>query len=205
VAGLPWQDIEYIEEPLREPRQLAEFARSTGAPLALDETLVEAERAAEEIGSAPARPADEDPVILPAPWKAPDGEGSHSTLPPTRRKPPALDLSGFQAVVMKPTLIGGIGRCMSILHQAKDSGVVPVISSSFESGVGTQMLAALAAAAADTACGLDPYRWLAEDLLADPLRLVRGRLWFNCRASGPARVKVQYLQELADDDNTVSP
>ena len=36
IADLP---VEYIEEPLQNPAQLSKFARDTGAPLALDETL----------------------------------------------------------------------------------------------------------------------------------------------------------------------
>ena len=37
VADLP---VDYLEEPLQNPTQLPKFARDTGAPLALDETLL---------------------------------------------------------------------------------------------------------------------------------------------------------------------
>jgi len=39
--GLPAERIEYVEEPLRDPSRLGEFARRTGLHVALDETLGE--------------------------------------------------------------------------------------------------------------------------------------------------------------------
>jgi O-succinylbenzoate synthase len=77
------------------------------------------------------------------------------------------------AFVLKPTLLGGISRTLRVAECALRLGVTPVISSAYESGVGTAALVALAAGIGDSpvAAGLDPYRMLAEDLLETPLTL----------------------------------
>ncbi len=77
------------------------------------------------------------------------------------------------AVVLKPTLVGGIGAALAIAARAREVGARVVISAAFESGVGLRGLVALAAATGAHAAGLDTYRWLARDVL-DP-RLPLGR------------------------------
>ena len=77
------------------------------------------------------------------------------------------------AVVVKPTLVGGIAAALAIAERARSVGVRVVISAAFESGVGLRGLVALAAATGGHAAGLDTYRWLARDVLA--VRLPLGR------------------------------
>jgi O-succinylbenzoate synthase len=77
------------------------------------------------------------------------------------------------AFVLKPTLLGGISLTLLLAGRAHRLGVTPVISSAYESGVGTAALVALAAGIGDrpVAAGLDPYRAMAEDVLQTPLNL----------------------------------
>ena len=75
------------------------------------------------------------------------------------------------AAVLKPTLLGGVSRVMRLAGAAKALGIAPVVSSSYEAGVGTGALVALAAALGGEPAGLDTYRALAEDVTEAPLPL----------------------------------
>ena len=77
------------------------------------------------------------------------------------------------AVIIKPTLAGGIVRAQQLVRQATENGMTPVLSAAFESGVGVRGLIALAAGFGpdDTPVGLGTYRWLAEDVLRPRLTL----------------------------------
>jgi O-succinylbenzoate synthase len=78
-----------------------------------------------------------------------------------------------RAVVLKPTLLGGIPSTLRLAGRALDLGMTPVVSSAYESGVGTAALVALAAGIGEhpVPAGLDTYRALAEDVLDTPLGL----------------------------------
>lgn len=86
--------------------------------------------------------------------------------------------AGLRAVVLKPTLLGGLVQSLEWAGKAREIGAYPVISSMMESGVGTLTLARFAASIcdADVAVGLDTYRWLAEDVL-DPAPVLKGAQW----------------------------
>ena len=73
-----------------------------------------------------------------------------------------------RAVVLKPTLLGGISPTLRLARRALDLGMTPVVSSAYETGVGTAALVALAAGIGDTEvpAGLDTHRQLAEDVVA---------------------------------------
>jgi O-succinylbenzoate synthase len=73
--------------------------------------------------------------------------------------------------VLKPTLLGGVSRVLGIAEAAKALGMAPVLSSSYEGGVGIGALVALAASVGEGPAGLDTYRALAEDVLEVPLPL----------------------------------
>ncbi|WP_053057722.1 o-succinylbenzoate synthase [Rubrobacter aplysinae] len=77
------------------------------------------------------------------------------------------------AVVLKPTLLGGISRSLALAARADDLGMKAVVSSAFESGVGTLGLVALAAAlpGGGEPAGLDTYRRLGADTLRPALDL----------------------------------
>ena len=92
---------------------------------------------------------------------------------------PALALRDHEyarAVVLKPTLLGGISPTLRLANRARELGIKPVISSAYETGIGILALVALAAGVGEGPAGLDTYRWLAQDVLAPPLRLSSARI-----------------------------
>jgi O-succinylbenzoate synthase len=88
-------------------------------------------------------------------------------------EPERVEETFATAFVLKPTLLGGISRTLRVAERALRLGVTPVISSAYESGIGTAALVALAAGIGDrpVPAGLDPYRAMAEDILETPLKL----------------------------------
>ncbi len=82
----------------------------------------------------------------------------------------------LRAIVLKPSLLGGLSRCMEYIDVAREMETYPVISAMLESGVGTITLARFAASVCDpdTATGLDTYRWLADDVLEPRPQLTGG-------------------------------
>lgn len=90
-----------------------------------------------------------------------------------------LRIAGVAAVVLKPTILGGFDACRTIAAQARGIGAYPIVSSCFESGVGTWGCAALAAELQriDEAAGLDPYTRLADDVLKERLDFINGHLY----------------------------
>jgi O-succinylbenzoate synthase len=92
-------------------------------------------------------------------------------------EPEELEEYGYaRAVVLKPTLLGGISRTLRFARSASRLGLRPVISSAYETGVGMSALVALAAALGEAPAGLDTYRWLAEDVLRPRLELTAPRV-----------------------------
>jgi len=73
---------------------------------------------------------------------------------------------GLKALIIKPSVIGSIERMRMLSVFARQHGLLYVISSVFESGVGLRALANLAAAygTKNTAVGLDTYKWFATDV-----------------------------------------
>jgi o-succinylbenzoate synthase len=106
-------------------------------------------------------------------------------------EPEALQDHGYaRAVVLKPTLLGGISRTLRFASRASHLGIMPVMSSAYETGVGTAALAALAAGIGDreVPAGLDAYRRLAEDVLRPRLDLPAARV--DVRAMMDARREI---------------
>ena len=83
-----------------------------------------------------------------------------------------------RAVVLKPTLLGGISRTLRFAGLASRLGAKPIVSSAYETGVGTIALAALAAGVGgeEVPAGLDTYRRLAGDVLRPRLDLPAPRV-----------------------------
>jgi o-succinylbenzoate synthase len=77
------------------------------------------------------------------------------------------------AVVLKPTFLGGLSAALRFAGEASRLGMAPVVSSAYETGVGTAALVALAAAigGGDAPAGLDTYRRLAADVVTPRLDL----------------------------------
>ncbi|PVZ85763.1 o-succinylbenzoate synthase [Serratia sp. S1B] len=72
---------------------------------------------------------------------------------------------GVAAIVIKPTLVGSLARCQTLVTQAHQAGLVAVISSSIESSLGLTQLARIA-------------HWLTPDTVPglDTLNLMQGQL-----------------------------
>lgn len=79
--------------------------------------------------------------------------------------PEILDGLPVRAVILKPTLLGGVRAVRRWVRAANRSDVVPVISAAYESGVGLRMLALLAGLVSDAPAGLSTYARLERDLL----------------------------------------
>ena len=75
----------------------------------------------------------------------------------------------LKAVILKPTLLGGVRMSLQWARGALQHGIRPVVSACFESGVGIAALAHLAAGISedDVPMGLDTYQWLAGDVLQE--------------------------------------
>jgi o-succinylbenzoate synthase len=79
------------------------------------------------------------------------------------------------AIVVKPTMIGSWGRCLKLRDWARENRVRITVSSSFESSLGLQSVAALAAViSGDTPSGLDTAGWFQQDLLTPGLVISKG-------------------------------
>ena len=79
------------------------------------------------------------------------------------------EMTWLKALVIKPTIVGGLRRSQVIAEKAIRSGITPVISSAVETGIGLRALAALAAGLGerDIPAGLDTARFLRGDV-TDP-------------------------------------
>ena len=123
--------IAFIEEPLRDPQLLPEFADQTGMPVALDESLQ---------------------------WRFPEGHKEPDIFP------------GLTALVIKPTLAGGIGRCRALARLANRNGLQVVLSSAYESSLGINTLTRLAMELSpDVAPGLDTLSVFQQFVVESPL------------------------------------
>ena len=105
---------------------------------------------------------------------------------------------GIKALVVKPTLLGGLQRVKRLADVATEKGFQLVISSSFESGIGLGMLVQLAAAFSgeQVPVGLDTYRWLSADVLEERLPLHGPVVEVSRVEALTRRVKMEQLQAL---------
>ncbi|GFR45865.1 hypothetical protein Agub_g7316 [Astrephomene gubernaculifera] len=180
-------ELEYLEEPTSDPRDMAAFYQLTGIPVAADESL------------------DEGLLLLTSPPARSGGAsgggvygnnaGGGGTAPsysgpglPTNRA------AGLAAVVLKPAALGGVEAAVEVARWAQRRGVQVVVSSAFESSVGLAHLLQLAAAldantpsntssssgssgttsSSATSCvhhGFGTLQWFAADISHEPLQL----------------------------------
>jgi len=91
----------------------------------------------------------------------------------TRETTPKVLFDGpnVSAVVLKPTLLGGLVKTKSWCRAAQETDATPVLSAAYESGVGLRMLVALAATGPEVPVGLSTYDRLAADVYTPPLPL----------------------------------
>ncbi len=109
-----------------------------------------------------------------------------------------------QAVVLKPTLLGGIHHTLRLAERARSLGMTPVVSSAFETGVGTLGLVALAACigGGDVPAGLDTYRRFARDVLEPRLDL-QSSVGVSEVTNARRTVDRSLLREMRDPDQVI--
>jgi len=88
-----------------------------------------------------------------------------------------LSVPNLRALIIKPTILGFVMTAKYAML-ARENSIKPVISSSFESSVGLSALAQMAAAfnETDVPAGLGTLGWMADDLLADPMKIENGKI-----------------------------
>jgi O-succinylbenzoate synthase len=99
----------------------------------------------------------------------------------------AVRAGACDVVVLKVQPLGGVRACLELAERV---GVPVVVSSALETSVGLAQGLALAAALPELpyACGLATARLLAEDVVAEPLLPVGGRLAVRRPDPDPARL-----------------
>ncbi len=102
------------------------------------------------------------------------------------------------AVVLKPTLLGGIARAREWVVKALALNVRPVVSACFESGVGLLALAGFAWASTRDAvpAGLDTYRWLDADVVLPRIPFHREAIHWSSALAHGHRVDLGRLREI---------
>ena len=105
------------------------------------------------------------------------------------------------AVVLKPTLLGGIANAKQWVARAAALNIRPVVSSCFESGVGLLALAAFAWESTGDAvpAGLDTYRWLGADVVEPRIPCRPGSIEWSEAAARAHRVVESRLSEIRHD------
>ncbi|MEW6050650.1 MAG: o-succinylbenzoate synthase [Candidatus Zixiibacteriota bacterium] len=111
------------------------------------------------------------------------------------------ELPGYlSAVILKPTVLGGLSMAVQMAEAASALGVRPIVSSSFESGVGIIALSNLAAALgdADIPCGLDTLGWFEQDVLTNPPTVINGTYQLEQLERCMNTIDMSRLTEIAD-------
>ena len=115
------------------------------------------------------------------------------------------DLEGRRevgAVVLKPTLLGGIASAKQWVARAAALNIRPVVSSCFESGVGVAGLwQRLPGCPPETRCprGLDTYRWLGADVVEPRIPFRAGAVEWSDATARAHRIVESRLSEIRHD------
>lgn len=114
------------------------------------------------------------------------------------------DLEGRRevgAVVLKPTLLGGVARAREWAARALALDVRPVASGCFESGVGLLAVAGFARESTGAAvpAGLDTYRWLDADVVRPRIRFRPDALRWSDDVARGHRIDRALLREVRHD------
>lgn len=84
----------------------------------------------------------------------------------------------LKAVIIKPTVAGGFEAASEKIEYCKSAGILPVLSSSFETGLGIASIALFARMKklSSAAAGLATLEWFGSDILNNKLTVKNGRL-----------------------------
>lgn len=88
------------------------------------------------------------------------------------------DVGRFEAFVLKPSLLGGFARAAGFIEIAREHGVTPVVSCTFQTSFTLGMFGLFAAkmGIVDVPLGLGTAGFFAEDVLVEPLKVADGKL-----------------------------
>ena len=129
-------NVDYIEDPLKDPYRLRDFFKQTAIGIGIDE----------DVNNRDIR------------------YGSH-----------------IKAWIIKPGIVGGIKETISLIKEALKNNICPIISNPFYSGIGVSALIQIASVfvAEDIPMGLDPYRWIKEDILEESFIIKDGAFFIE--------------------------
>lgn len=105
---------------------------------------------------------------------------------------------GIRAFILKPSLLNGLDKTVSLANYAKEHGIIPVISSTFHSGIGLSAEANLAASinTRDIAVGLDTYKWFREDLLKSRFQAKNGEVNLDIINENSKNIRLDLLERV---------
>ncbi|KAF7132517.1 hypothetical protein RHSIM_Rhsim09G0118400 [Rhododendron simsii] len=145
-------NLQYIEEPVQDEEEIVKFCEQTGLPVALDETI---------------------------------GNIRDNTIERLAK----FTHPGVAAVVIKPSIVGGFENAALIARWAQQQDKISVISATFESSLGLSAYVQFSyflelqkedicrtmekEPSPTIAHGLGTYRWLKEDITAEPMNIYR--------------------------------
>lgn len=104
---------------------------------------------------------------------------------------------GVTAIILKPSLFG-VENTMRFARRGRSLGILPVISSPFETGIGLTMSANLATAInpEPVAAGLESYNWLATDILTERIEIENARINLQKCELSPERIDYTKLERI---------
>lgn len=103
----------------------------------------------------------------------------------------------FCAVIIKPTVVGGIARSLDIVRACRQSEKKAVLGATIESSLGLLMIAHMAASLIqDTPVGLDTSRLFSRDLISPPLRIVDYSIEIDQHGSSAYTLNQDVLEEV---------
>ena len=107
-------------------------------------------------------------------------------------------LQGVRALVLKPGLLGGLSKTREVIYASRQSGITPVMSCTFQSSltIRAYLLFAAAMGLADIAAGVDTLKWLADDVLVEPLDFTDGEVDIQSLAGSAPQLRTDVLVDI---------
>jgi O-succinylbenzoate synthase len=110
------------------------------------------------------------------------------------------NLFALKAIVLKPTLLG-YTNSMMFAKKAFALGIQPVISSSFETSIGTFILASMGAIIdSKIPIGVGTLSWFEDDLVYSPLSIKNGKIDLSKPVDINSQIDFSKLTEVALDN-----
>jgi O-succinylbenzoate synthase len=102
------------------------------------------------------------------------------------------------AIVLKPTLLGGLDRTAQLIRCARKNNKKVCLSSTFESSISLETFAAFAGlmGISDSSHGLDTWRWLAEDLFIQPMKISNGAIDISKQTTSIDNLRTDILTDI---------